>query len=398
MEDDKLGDETFQPVQQPDLIEEINHLPVNQLISDFNRKSFLGKLNTDKSEFDLAELKNTSLETENKPKPKPLPRVKKPNRLLIEKPVPSPRNFIKSRSLEDITSLTKEKENNTKSNYQDSPTLHHKPIPKPKPVKLNRETLNIKEGDKNSNDIENDKLAQKEIVTSTENLIDLSENIEDNMNKKEIDYNSITPYEIVPIHSPTTSTSYVNMSDESYLEPIDLSFRNKNTFSMTSDSYNISLIPTTSLSSPGKISLPVPLHSPTTSTSYVNMSDESYLEPIDSKPKSPRDKSPSSSRKLKPKKQRVMKGKSVTYSKSVVEEDSSRRKSTPTVIYGCNQNGDSPEPLYGSMGDNHNSDDDEGWASDEFDDSCDENDYEKDNETYIIPKSHPHFSHFNIVS
>ena len=275
--------------------------------------------------------------------------------------------------------------------------LVQKPILKPKPHKLNRQKkLEDNICEQNNNSLPDEPLIKENKTSDTtkasENLNE--ESIYQNMdNNNKPNLNRVAPYEVVK-----------------------LSF-NKDS-SVKKGNYNISLIPTTPLPSNTKSMESV--SSTPNSPGYADMNDELYLEPVEPQspqspcPKSPiaspieksgslssrvnsqsglrspRAKSPSSakSRKVKPKMHRLKKGKSVTYIHSESPAvDIARRKSAPHIIHSSRQKSDESHSNHASMDSQVTISDEDGWGSDEFDESevsSDENEYEKIDS--IIPK------------
>ena len=330
-------------------------------------------------------------------KPVPLPRPKNISQHSVDKPVPVPRPVHRCRSLEDLTSISGQKDNVVQSFDQ---KLFQKPTPKPKPQKLNRQKkVEDNNSEQNNNSLSDEPVIKENKTNGTtktfENLKE--ESIYQNMeNNNEPNFNRVAPYEVV-----------------------DLSF-DKNS-SVKKGNYNISLIPTTPVSSNAKSMKSV--SSTPNSPGYADMSDDLYLEPVAPQspqspcPKSPIDfrnpieksvrsssrvnshsgrsspraKSPScaKSRKVKPPKiTRFKKGKSVTYIQSQSPAvDIPRRKSAPHIIHSSRQKSDESHSNHASVDSQGTISDEDGWGSEEFDeseDSSDENEYEKIDS--IIPK------------
>ena len=330
-------------------------------------------------------------------KPVPLPRPKNISQLSVDKPVPVPRPVHRCHSLEDLASISGQKDDLDQSFDK---KLVQKPTPKPKPHKLNRQKKlvdNISE--QNNNSLPDEPLRKEnkttDITKTFENLNEESiyQNTENN-NKP--NFNHVAPYEVVNLNGLKKDSS------------------------VKKGKYNISLIPTTLLSSNSKSMESV--SSTPNSPGYADMSDELYLEPVEPRspqsprPKSPidfaspneksdslsprvnsqlglrsqRPKSPSSakSRKGRPKMNRLKKGKSVTYVQSVSPAvEIPRRKSAPHIIHSSRQKSDESRSNHESIDSQVTISDEDGWGSEEFDeseDSSDENEYEKIDS--IIPK------------
>jgi len=389
---DELNDnEIYKPLHNDTNSTEDLQKPVSSLISDFNRKSVIEKE------------KEENLNTQSRPIPKPRNRIK--TEKSVEKPVPSPRPLMKSYSLESLSSVSRLSEHDM--------IVPNKPKVRPKPSRLakqnNVDTLNtsqsnneLKSNNQSNNELKTNNQSNTEIKTS--NLIDLSDTtskMKQNKTTPSDDVVVVSPYEVVDLNLYKPDGLTIS------LIPISPPPSNNN-----SPSLNLPM-PILPMLSPMK----TPQKSPTNSFQYMDMSDDPYLLPIDATSPSPSplpspmsdisateifnntkelrkdSSSPCPPNRYKSNKnKKLKKGKSLCHIKTEnnFQEDANRRKSAPNVFEVENSlyqdmtltKRPASSHFYESMYDNvaelsADEDDEECWASDEFDEfeDSDEGDY-----------------------